>query len=183
MIIGLTGGFASGTSEAAAYLKQKYGFAILVFSDVLRQEAKKRHIEPTRENLQQLGIKLREESGDDAIIALKLITLIKGNAAVDGVRNPSEIKALRRAADFFLIGIEASPIVRFRRLAMRARGGDPLSYEEFLTLDTKELDGDVAAFAIRKCLTMTDATIRNESPLEQFFKAIDDALQPNSKSH
>ena len=58
MIIGLTGANASGKGEAAGYLKSK-GFAYYSLSDILREEAKLRGIEPSRENLIKLGNELR----------------------------------------------------------------------------------------------------------------------------
>ena len=49
MIIGLTGKNASGKGEVASYL-QKKGFIYYSLSDELREEAKEKNIEPTREN-------------------------------------------------------------------------------------------------------------------------------------
>jgi len=39
MIIGLTGLARCGKNTAADYLKKKYGFEVLVFSDILVEEA------------------------------------------------------------------------------------------------------------------------------------------------
>ena len=55
MIIALTGTIASGKGEVADYLKKK-SFQYFMYSDVLRDVAKARGIEPTRENLHKLGI-------------------------------------------------------------------------------------------------------------------------------
>jgi len=54
MIIGLTGTMASGKDAVADILKKK-GFICLSLSDEVREEAKNRQIELTRENLQILG--------------------------------------------------------------------------------------------------------------------------------
>ncbi len=54
MIIGLTGANASGKGEAASYLKSK-GFEYYSLSDILREEAKRKKIEPLRENLIKRG--------------------------------------------------------------------------------------------------------------------------------
>ena len=62
MIIGLTGKNASGKGEVANYLKSK-GFIYYSLSDVIREEATKRGLEHSRENLINLGNELREKFG------------------------------------------------------------------------------------------------------------------------
>ena len=62
MIIGLTGKNASGKGEVADYLKTK-GFVYYSLSDELREEATKRNIEPSRDNLTNLGNELRKKHG------------------------------------------------------------------------------------------------------------------------
>ena len=62
MIIGLTGKNASGKGEVANYLKTK-GFVYYSLSDVLREEATKRGLEHTRDNLINLGNELRKKYG------------------------------------------------------------------------------------------------------------------------
>ena len=69
MIIGLTGTISSGKSTVAEILIKK-GFEHHTYSDILRLEAKKRNIEPTRQNLQKLGNKLKEESKIEHITSM-----------------------------------------------------------------------------------------------------------------
>ena len=77
MIIGLTGKNAAGKGEVAEYLKKK-GFSYFSLSDILRDEAKKRNLEPTRENLIPLGNELREKFGPN-FLAKKASENIKQN--------------------------------------------------------------------------------------------------------
>ena len=62
MIIGLTGKNGSGKGEAAHFLKER-GFHYYSLSDALRDEAKKRGQEVTRDTLLALGNELREKEG------------------------------------------------------------------------------------------------------------------------
>lgn len=62
MIIGLTGTLRAGKGVVSDFLKQK-GFVYLSLPDELREMAKERKIELTRENLQNLGNQMREENG------------------------------------------------------------------------------------------------------------------------
>ncbi len=58
MIIGLVGRNAAGKGEAANYLKSK-GFVYYSLSDAIREEAAKRGLEHSRDNLINLGNELR----------------------------------------------------------------------------------------------------------------------------
>jgi len=60
MIIGLTGKNAAGKGEVANYLKSK-GFIYYSLSDVIREEATKRGLDHSRENLINIGNDLREK--------------------------------------------------------------------------------------------------------------------------
>lgn len=170
MLIGLTGGLAAGKSEAAKFFSQ-HGFKVLVFSDVLRHEAALRGIAPTRENLQDLGIQIRKETQNDAILAEKLLLLVKGNCVVDGIRNTAEIDALSKHPHFVLLGITAPADIRYKRLQLRKRLGDPQTYSAFVHLDNRELKGETPAFEIQKCLSRA-TIISNEQDFATFHSTL-----------
>src|SRR5437764_11185279 len=71
LIVCLTGMPGSGKSTVAESLK-KNGFAVITMGDVVRDEAKRKNIEPTDTNLGNLMLKLRRESGPGAIAHLIL---------------------------------------------------------------------------------------------------------------
>ena len=72
MIIGLTGTIGSGKGEVVKYLKGK-GFEHYVYSDILKEIAKQRNIEPTRANLQKLGSDIKKESKNLGVLSKKLL--------------------------------------------------------------------------------------------------------------
>lgn len=174
MIIGLTGKMGAGKQEVSNYLISK-GFSYYRYSDVLRGEAKKRKIEATRENLQKLGNKLREENKDDGIISKMLLKMIKGNAIVDGIRNAAEIDGMRAANDFFLIAVDADAKLRFKRMQSRGREGDPKTFSEFKRLDDYENTGK-GTQNIGECIKNADFVVKNEGSLEELNKKIDEIL-------
>ena len=174
MIIGLTGKMGAGKQEVSDYLVSK-GFSYYRYSDVLRAEAKKMEIEGTRENLQMLGNKLREESRDNGIISKLLLKMIKGNAAVDGIRNKAEIEGMRGAKDFVLIAVDANAKLRFKRLQSRGREGDPKDFSEFKKLDDYENTGK-GTQNIEECIKHADFAVKNEGSLEALKKKIDEIL-------
>ena len=58
LIIVLTGSLASGCGESAIYLEKK-GFEKLSLATKIKEVAKERKVEPSRENLQDIGDDLR----------------------------------------------------------------------------------------------------------------------------
>ena len=63
------------------------------------------------------------------------------NHIVDSIRNPLEVKSLRReyeSHNFSLISVDAKPEVRYERLKQRNRAGDSSSWEEFVAQEKLE---------------------------------------------
>ncbi|HLC97145.1 MAG TPA: AAA family ATPase [Candidatus Nanoarchaeia archaeon] len=176
MIIGITGPIAAGKSVVAAYLRTK-GFEGYVYSDILRTEAKRWNIEETRENLQKLGNRLKQRSGNPAILSKKLLALIhSGRTVVDGIRTVDEIQELRKGKDVLIWGIVAPPRIRFRRLFLRKREGDPKSYSQFKHIDNAENRGKTKGQNINACLQAVDALIDNRGTIEELYHEVDSLL-------
>lgn len=182
MIIGLTGPNASGKGEAALYIKSK-GFRYYSLSDMLREEGKKRGIEPTRENLIKLGNTLRRENGP-AVLALLAIEKLskKENYVVDSIRNPAEIGALRKLTGFMLMGIDAPIELRFERGLKRKRAGDAETPKDFKEKEEKENKDASENQQLKRCLSMADIVITNDSTIEEFHRKIDEAIEKNKKT-
>ena len=179
MIIGLTGANASGKGEAASYLKSK-SFEYYSLSDILREEAKAREIEPSRENLIRLGNELREKNGP-SVLADFVIKKIKdeNNYVIDSIRNPFEIEALRKLRNFTLIGVDASVEIRFKRAVSRKRPGDPETLKEFIEKEKMENIPSPSNQQLGTCLKMADTIIINDSTVEELHKKISAAIKNN----
>lgn len=81
MIIGITGKNASGKGEAANYLKSK-GFIYYSLSDVIREEATKRGLDHSRDNLIRIGNELRHNFAPNYLaqqINIKIKDILKNN--------------------------------------------------------------------------------------------------------
>jgi dephospho-CoA kinase len=173
MIILLTGKIGSGKGIIADHLESK-GYQRFTYSDVLREEAKKRGFGTSRVDLQHLGNELREESKDNGFLSLKIIAKIKKvNVVADGVRNPDEIKVFRKNKEIIVIGVDASQQIRFERMKSRKRSGDPTSFDEFKEIDDKENSGKSYGQDINACLKLSDYIIKNEKSIENLKKAVD----------
>lgn len=177
MILGLTGTMCAGKGEVVKYLKNK-DFEHYVYSDILKEIAKQRNIEPTRENLQKLGNDIKKESKNLGILSKKMLKKIKTDkSVVDGIRNVDEIKELRKQKKVYIIGVAAPQRLRFKRLKKRNREGDPKTFSEFKRLDNLENRGKTKGQEISKCLKMANFIINNNGSLEKLDNEIEKILQ------
>ena len=177
MIIGLTGKNGSGKGEVANFLKER-GFHYFSLSDALRDEAKKRGHEITRDVLVGLGNELREKEGPGCLAERIFAKLDpEKHYAIDSIRHPSEVQVFRRRNDFTLLRIHAPDRLRFERLRQRNRENDPKTYEEFLALENKEAKSKVKTDQqLDQAIASADIQIDNNGPLKELHEKIKQIL-------
>ena len=182
MIIGLTGKNAAGKGEAANYLKSK-GFIYYSLSDVIRDEATKRGIEHSRDNLIKIGNELREKFAPNYLaqqINAKIREILRNNSkqnfAIDSIRSPFEAKELMKNKDFTLVGIDAPIGTRFKRLVERNRIGDAKTLEDFKKQEQRENLKSDTNQQLDATFGMAKEIISNNGALEEFHTKIDDLL-------
>ncbi len=156
-VICLTGMPGSGKSVVANTAREM-GIPVLVMGDVVREEAKKRRIPLTPDNLTKLALQLRMEEGPQ-VVAKRIVEKINNIyrespiVLIDGVRSLDEISYFKeniKDSSVLIIAVHASPKTRFKRLKRRNRPGDPKSWQEFVLRDERELKigiGNVIALA------------------------------------
>ena len=178
MIIGLTGKNASGKGNLANYLQQK-GFCYYSLSDVLRDIMKLRKIVITRQNLINFANNLRKKYGPSILSDILIKKIDKNNNyVIDSIRNPEEIKALRKYGSFVLFNVVASSKIRFERIRKRNRPGDPKTYQEFIRLEKQELQSsDEHNQQLLECSKLAEYVIKNNGSLEEFHNKIDIILK------
>jgi dCMP deaminase len=180
MIIGLTGTLSAGKGVVSEFLK-KNGFVYLSLSDELREIAKERKIELTRQNLQDLGNNLRKEQGAGVLAELvkkKIENQEYKKAIVDGIRNPAEIDVLRKIKNFFLVSVDAPTEIRFNRLIERNRESDPKNFEDFLWVDRRDRgEEDEKGQQVVKCMEQADFILINDGVFEETQKKVEDLYE------
>ena len=175
ILIGVAGMPGAGKATVEEIVRNM-GYSVVVMGDEIRDEAKRRGLEPTPENLGMVMLKLREEEGPD-VVAERCIPKIeesKGEIVfVDGIRSSHEVEEFKRHfPSFTLIAIHASPETRFQRLFKRRRSDDPDGWDTFVDRDLRELSvglGDVIA--------MADYMIVNEETKNQLKRQIRKVLE------
>lgn len=168
--VGLTGYMGSGKGEVAKLL-QKQGFKYVSLSDMVREEATKRDLEHTRENLQMTGNDLREKHGA-GVLGMKAREAIekdsKENWVIDGIRNPACIEELKKLPGFKVVGVSANDDLLVHRILDRRRGGLKLDRDNVLERLSKEkgIGEPPEGQQVKKCLDQVDHFILNEGTLE-----------------
>ena len=170
--LGLTGPNSSGKGEIAAHLQSHHGYSAVSLSDVLRDEARQRGLDPVRGVLIPLGNELRARLGPGALAELVLPRL-QPLTLVDSIRNPEEVAVLRRLPGFVLLGVEAPLPLRFERSLERARPGDPHSLAEFGAREEQENSSDPKAQQLRATAALADHVVSNAGTLGDLHDAVD----------
>ncbi|MEM5815388.1 MAG: AAA family ATPase, partial [Candidatus Aenigmatarchaeota archaeon] len=150
IIIGLSGFAASGKTEVANYLKEKYFFEILEFSKVIEEEGIKMglikgelSLEEKKRTLSEVGAIIRKKYNDEAIFARFLVKKIMEEnierVVVSGFRSRYEVEVFKDAfkKKFYLVWVETDVRLRYERRKLQ----DPdfnLSFEEFLERDEND---------------------------------------------
>ncbi|MBU4124611.1 MAG: AAA family ATPase, partial [Nanoarchaeota archaeon] len=131
MYVGLTGYMGTGKGEVAKKLTNQ-GYKSISLSNIVRQEADKRGLKHTRENLQDVGNDLRRTYGP-GILALRIRETIEneegatfgtGKWVIDGIRNPHEAAEIKRIPHSSLLAVTSSLTTITNRIKTRHRPGE-----------------------------------------------------------
>ncbi|MGD9129394.1 MAG: AAA family ATPase [Candidatus Woesebacteria bacterium] len=182
-IIGLVGTLASGKTSAANYFKKK-GFHIYKLSDVIRDELRQRKMPITRKNLQDIGNELRENFGGDVLVK-RVIAKAKTNGenmVFDGIRNPQEIKYIKKKYQVPILGITALEQTRMKRFIARTkdrRDEDGKTSEEFQIANDRDLGKgeNNNGQQVSRCLKLCDYLILNEKKIADLYRSCDCFLE------
>jgi len=180
IIIGVAGMPGAGKSlvvKAACEL----GFKVVVMGDEVREEAKRRGIEATPENLGRLMLELREMEGPASIAKRCLEKIQKAKedfVLVDGVRSMYEVEEFKKHfPNFILLAVHASPETRFRRLFKRRRSDDPVKWKNFVERDNRELK-----VGLGNVIALADYVLVNEGGMEEFVEMAKQFLENVAKN-
>ncbi len=166
LIVAITGMPGAGKSTAAKALEAR-GFKRIVMGDVIREETRKRGLEPDEKNTGKVMLELREKYGPGAVAEVCLLTLktMKEDVVVvDGVRSYAEVEVFARAGKVKLLAIHASRDRRFRLLTERARSDAPASRATFDDRDKREI-----SIGVGSAVALADESISNEQSMPEEF--------------
>jgi len=169
-VIGVVGPIGAGKDTVADYISSNYGYAIVSFRDIVREETEKAGLEPTRENLQKIGGGYREKYGKD-YWARKVLEKAKKleKAVIKEMRTFEDVKVQKGyfKDKMTVILVDTDGETRFERLKKRARLSDPQTFEEFRKQEDKEKE-----LRFTDSFAMADITIENNGALDDLYKKI-----------
>jgi dephospho-CoA kinase len=174
IVLGVAGmpGAGKGTFRE---IVQEMGYPVVVMGDEIREEAKRRKLKLTPENIGIIMLKLREEEGPAAVAkrCIPKMEKAKEKVVVEGIRSLHEVDEFKKHfPNFTLVAIHASPETRFRRLFQRKRSDDPKGWETFMERDLRELSVGIGA-----AIATADRMIVNEGSKAQLKRKTREVLR------
>jgi len=172
LVLGLTGKRGSGKDTMAEYLKAKYGFRVLTYTnDVLSPLLRHMGKQVTRENLIDLALEMRRKGGKHILTKLICDKIeSEGYWAISGVRYPEEVSYFKeRFGDSFrLVYVSCSTKKRYERVVKRGTKGEGhLTLKQFLEIEQRETEK-----IINETIKLADLAVSNDGTFSEFRKAI-----------
>ncbi len=179
VIVGIVGPLGSGKSTASEFLA-KNGFVHFRFSAEIEKEIKKRGLDFSRKNYQDIGDLWRSKRVD--FISRRLLKAIAklpngSKIVIEGCRNPGEIYPFKKLKNFYLIGLNAPVKVRFERVSQLSR--DPKTWAEFQVGEKRDagVGEPIWGQGVFGCLKLADIVIdtnkvksKVNTEIEKFLK-------------
>jgi len=159
--IGFSGPISAGKTTAARLI-EKEGYTYGRYSQVVRRETKRRGLNPSQENLQEVGEEINEEKGQ-RWLGKQLLNLIGSSPriVIDGMRHPEDHAFLveRFGPQFSHVTIRAGADVRMERFVSEEGGAK----EEFQEADNHPVERNVS-----RLQELSHHSMKNERSREDF---------------
>jgi len=178
MIIGITGSFGAGKGAVVDYLVQKKGFGHYSARSFITREIEKRGLPVNRDSMIVVANDLRQQHAPTHIIGSlhSEATVNGGDAVIESLRAVAEVRLMQELGGIVL-GIDADPQVRYRRVVERNSETDQVSFEEWLEHERKESNpDDPTKQDIFGALEISDYIIVNDGTLEELYRKVDEFL-------
>ncbi len=149
------------------------GFVVVRMGDLVREEVKRRGLDLDDASVGGLANNEREKYGM-GIWALRTLPRInEPKVLVDGIRGIAEIEVFRGAYpdNLYVVSIEASDEVRYRRIKERGRKDATPAREHFNERDKREI-----SWGLLEAMAEADHRILNEGSLEEYRKEAERVL-------
>ncbi|MHA2424168.1 MAG: AAA family ATPase [Candidatus Thorarchaeota archaeon] len=163
IVTGMPGAGKSGVAQAFLDV----GVPVIVMGDVIREETRKRGLEPNPENTKKVMLELREKGGPGAVASFcidELKELESELIVIEGCRSIAEVDVFDDYADSVLIVcVHASPKDRFTRLRERNREDAPPTWDVFRERDIREI-----SVGLGGVIALSDIMLVNEATLAEF---------------
>lgn len=172
VIIGLSGETASGKTTVAEYLRFKFGFKSLRYSQIIS----KKYGVTDKSKLQDIGAKIASDSESQRELTKYLITLMDNESShvIDGLRHKEDYEELHNFAgtDFYFIYIDTNYGYRYKRYNKLKK--NIVSEEEFWKINNHSSENRILELHCK-----ADSVVKNNDGFKDLRKQIDKII--NSK--
>jgi dephospho-CoA kinase len=163
IVTGMPGAGKSGVAQSF----HDSGIPVIVMGDVIREETRKRGLEPNPENTKKVMLELREKNGPGAVASF-CIDELKGLDSeiivIEGCRSLAEIEVFDDCADpVVIVCVHTSPKERYLRLRERNREDAPPNWEVFRERDVREI-----SVGLGGVIALSDIMLVNEGSIAEF---------------
>ncbi len=177
-VIGLIGLIGSGKDLISDYLSSKYGYSVITMGDIVREIATKLGRTHERYDLQLTQKEMTEKYGMEYFPQQVVKKIREGNVekvVINGIRRPEDAIIPKRefGKDMLIIYVDVDPKIRFERMKLRKREGDPETFEDF----KKQEENEFKFFRLEETINLADVTIDNNSTKEHVYEQIDKILK------
>jgi dephospho-CoA kinase len=155
---------------------QKYHFEHFSATVFITQEILKRNLTVDRDNMRIVADDLRKVYGPGYIIEQLYVQAVQSgkNAVIESVRAIGELEFLRRHPHVSLWAVDASPRIRYQRIAQRRSVKDNVSFEYFLKQEANESNNtNPNEMNLPACIALSDQHLNNDGTKEELQKQID----------
>ena len=179
LIIGITGTLGAGKGTIVDFLTKEKDFMHFSVRAFIAEEILRRGMAVNRDSMVIVANDLRKNNSPSYITdCLYEEALVKGrNSVIESIRTPGEIYSLRQKGRFYLLAVDADPVIRYERIKQRQSETDHIDYETFLENEKREMDStDPNAQNIGKCIELADFKLWNNGTMEQLNRKVEEIL-------
>jgi len=174
-VIGVSGTNGAGKDTVGQMLAKYHNYLFISVTDLLRNEAKRRGLMVTRENLRMISAEWRRELGlgvliDKSVAEYETVYDKYAGVVIASLRNPGEAERVHQLGGTML-WVDAAARVRYDRVqsnkASRGEraGEDDKTFEQFLAEEAAEMhrpsNGDDATLDVSAVKDLCDVIIDN----------------------
>lgn len=186
-IIGLAGTNGSGKDTVGHMLAENHRYLFISVTELLRKEAARRQLAPSRENLRAISAEWRRELGlgvliDKAVAEYEIVREQYAGVVIASLRNPGEADRIHELGGT-MVWIDADQRTRYDRIRANAtvRGRaeeDNKTFEEFQAEEAIEMQAgeDEAALNMGAVKERCDIFPTNDNDLDAFRSNVETAL-------